>query len=232
MNSGCLLTNIRSNCVINLVPDKEAVLREAYRVLKTGGELYFSDVYSDRRVPTELTKDPVLWGECISGALYWNDFLTIAKKVGFKDPRLVEDSKIEIKYGCIHLISLTYLRQKKIRDLIGSINFYSATYRLFKLPTLEPSCEDYGQAVIYKGGISTCPFEFKLDAHHVMPKGKVFPVCSNTYDMLKQTRFAPYFTFIGDTSTHYGIFDGCGSSTPFSSKSTSSNDTPTKSSCC
>ncbi len=40
-----------SNCVINLSPDKNAVIREAYRVLEPGGELYFSDVYVDRRVP-------------------------------------------------------------------------------------------------------------------------------------------------------------------------------------
>ncbi|CAE8698987.1 unnamed protein product, partial [Polarella glacialis] len=60
---------IVSNCVINLSPDKEAVLSEAYRLLKPGGELYFSDVYSDRRVPKALQEDSVLWGECISGAL-------------------------------------------------------------------------------------------------------------------------------------------------------------------
>lgn len=50
---------IISNCVINLSPDKEQVLREAYRVLAAGGEMYFSDVYSDRRVPEEAKKNEV-----------------------------------------------------------------------------------------------------------------------------------------------------------------------------
>ena len=53
--------------------------------------MYFSDVYSDRRIPQELMRDKVLHGECLSGALYWGDFLSIARKVGFADPRLVED---------------------------------------------------------------------------------------------------------------------------------------------
>ena len=51
---------IVSNCVINLSPDKESVLKEAYRVLKHGGEHYFSDVNSERRVPQELVHDQVL----------------------------------------------------------------------------------------------------------------------------------------------------------------------------
>lgn len=50
---------IISNCVVNLSPDKEQVLREAYRVLAPGGEMYFSDVYSDRRVPEEAKKNEV-----------------------------------------------------------------------------------------------------------------------------------------------------------------------------
>lgn len=48
---------IISNCVINLSPDKERVLKEAYRVLAPGGEMYFSDVYSSRRLSEEARQD-------------------------------------------------------------------------------------------------------------------------------------------------------------------------------
>ncbi len=194
---------IVSNCVINLSPDKEAVLKEAYRLLKPGGELYFSDVYADRRVPQQLIADPVLYGECLSGALYWNDFLNLAKKAGFADPRLVEDHPITID-------------NSEIEAKIGHIDFYSATYRLFKLDELEPACEDYGQAVVYRGGIPGSEYEFALDSHHVIERGKMFPVCGNTYRMLKETRFSDYFDFYGNWDTHFGIFDDCGSSIPFS----------------
>lgn len=63
-----------SNCVINLCEDKSVVFKEVWRVLKEGGELYFSDVYSDRRIPEYLRKDKTLWGECLTGALYIEDF--------------------------------------------------------------------------------------------------------------------------------------------------------------
>ncbi|XP_019664973.2 arsenite methyltransferase isoform X2 [Ailuropoda melanoleuca] len=53
-----------SNCVINLVPDKQAVLQEAYRVLKHGGELYFSDVYASLELPEEIRTHRILWGDC------------------------------------------------------------------------------------------------------------------------------------------------------------------------
>ena len=87
---------IVSNCVINLSPDKDSVLREAYRLLKKGGELYFSDIYADRRLPAALREDELLYGECLGGALYWNDFHNLAKRHGFADPRLVEDRPIAI----------------------------------------------------------------------------------------------------------------------------------------
>ncbi|XP_055280722.1 arsenite methyltransferase isoform X2 [Moschus berezovskii] len=53
-----------SNCVINLVPDKQQVLQEVYRVLKNGGELYFSDVYASLELPEEIRTHKVLWGDC------------------------------------------------------------------------------------------------------------------------------------------------------------------------
>ena len=200
---------IISNCVINLCPDKEAVLKSCHRLLKPGGELYFSDVYANRRVPQELRDDEVLWGECLSGALYWNDFHNMAKKCGFKDPRLVEDAPITVENKAV---------QQKMDDMgYAGLEFYSATYRLFQLDSLEPHCEDYGQAVIYKGTIPRFESGWALDDHHYMEKGKVFPVCGNTFNMLKETRFEKHFEFIGDWSTHYGIFDGCGTSIPYKS---------------
>lgn len=198
---------IISNCVINLAEDKLKVLRDAYRLLKSGGEMYFSDVYSDRRIPQALQKNRVLWGECLSGALYWNDFLNFAKQAGFTDPRVIEDKPITIE-------------NEAVEKLVGNIEFYSVTYRLMKIAGLESDCEDYGQAVAYKGGIPESDLAFELDNHHYFPKGKIITVCGNTYRMLKETRFEQFFDFYGNWDTHYGIFEGCGGNMPFTKNET------------
>lgn len=198
---------IVSNCVINLATDKEAVLRGVHHLLKDGGEMYFSDVYADRRVPQAMADDEVLYGECLSGALYWNDFLTFAKRAGFGDPRLVTQRPLTIENA-------------ELEARVAPLSFLSSTYRLFKLAGLEAACEDYGQAVIYRGTVPHAPHHFALDDHHVIETGKVFPVCGNTWMMLKDTRFARHFQFIGDFDTHYGIFEGCGGDSPFEAEST------------
>ncbi len=200
-----------SNCVINLSTDKEAVLKGAKQLLKQGGEIYFSDVYSDRRIPQELREDPVLYGECLSGALYINDFIELAKKVGFGDPRMVEGRKLAI-------------HNRAIEEKVGDIKFYSISYRLFNIKNLEPLCEDYGQSVIYKGTILTDPTTFILDNHHTILKDQKFSVCGNSYRILFESRYKNHFTFDGDFSVHYGPFAGCGGSLAF--------DKTANSSCC
>lgn len=197
---------IVSNCVLNLSADKEAVLRGVFSLLKAGGEFYFSDVYADRRVPETARNDPTLYGECLGGALYWNDFLSLARRRGFADPRLVSDRPIGIT-------------DAELASRVGNVRFHSATYRLFKLDGLEPACEDYGQAVIYRGTILHHEQRFILDKHHDIETGRVFPVCGNTWRMLQETRFREHFDFIGSFDRHYGVFEGCGSGLPFDSGS-------------
>lgn len=193
---------IVSNCVINLVADKAAVFRAAHRLLKPGGELFFADVYADRRVPPALLADPVLHGECLAGALYWGDFQRLARAASFDDPRLVTDRPLA-------------LNDPDVAAKLDGIGFFSATHRLFKLDGLEPQCEDYGQAVRYRGTIAGAPAAFTLDKHHRIETGRLFPVCGNTWKMLADTRFAPHFDFFGDFSRHFGIFAGCGTAIPF-----------------
>lgn len=185
-----------SNCVLNLAVDKEAAFREIFRVLKPGGELFFSDVFADRRVPAALLEDPVLRGECLAGALYWEDFRRILRKVGCLDHRLVSRRPMT-------------LGNADLEARIGMVTFHSATIRAFKIADLEDLCEDYGQAAVYLGSIPGMPHAFVLDDHHTFPTGKPVLVCGNTASMLTETRFARHFRVTGDRSTHFGPFP-CG----------------------
>jgi arsenite methyltransferase len=128
-----------SNCVINLSPEKPRVLAEIFRVLKPGGELYFSDVFADRRIPAALRQDPVLLGECLGGALYWEDFRRIMHELGCPDVRIVKQTPISID-------------DAEVAAKIGMVKFSSVTVSAFKLP-LEDRCEDYGQVACYLGTI-------------------------------------------------------------------------------
>ena len=182
-----------SNCVVNLSPDKPRVLREIFRVLKPGGELYFSDVFADRRVPPALRADPVLLGECLAGALYQEDLRRLLADAGCADARAVAASPIT-------------LDDPAIAARIGMVRFRSVTVRAFKLG-LEDRCEDYGQVATYLGTIPTLPHAFDLDDHHHFETGRPMLVCGNSADMLGATRYAPHFRLSGDKATHFGLFD-------------------------
>jgi arsenite methyltransferase len=75
---------IISNCVINLSGDKDAVLREAFRVLKPGGRFAVSDVVTRGAVPEALRRDILLWVGCIAGALEEDDYRAKLGAAGFE----------------------------------------------------------------------------------------------------------------------------------------------------
>lgn len=183
-----------SNCVINLSPDKRSVFSEIFRVLKPGGELYFSDVFSGSRVPAQLTEDQVLHGECLSGALYIEDFRRLLRDMGCADYRVVSSRKIAVE-------------DPEIYGKIGMIDFYSMTIRAFKLHTLEDICEDYGQVAVYLGTLPGHPHAFELDDHHRFVASKPMLVCGNTAAMVQDTRYARHFRVTGDRTTHFGPFE-------------------------
>jgi ubiquinone/menaquinone biosynthesis C-methylase UbiE len=185
---------VMSNCVINLSTNKKKVFSEIFRVLKPGGELFFSDVFTGRRVPEHLRNDPVLHSECLGGALYIEDFRRILRELGCLDYRVTAKHKIK-------------LENPKIGVKVGMVDFYSMTIRAFKLDSLEDICEDYGQVAVYQGTIPGYPHTFELDDHHKFISGKPMLICGNTASMVSETRFARHFKISGDRSTHYGPFD-------------------------
>ena len=201
-----------SNCVINLSPSKEAVFKEIYRVLKPGGELFFSDVFADRRIPETISMDPVIRGECLGGAMYIEDFRRIMQKTGWADFRVMS----------VRAISMD---NENIEKKAGFIQFSERTIRAFKIDGLEDICEDYGQVAYYNGGIAGYPHYFDLDDHHRFHTGKPMLVCGNTAAMLERTRYSTAFRVTGDRAVHYGAFD-C------SSGDRSECDSPAESSCC
>ena len=169
---------IVSNCVVNLSPDKLAVLKQAYDVLKEGGELYFSDVYTDTMLGDDVRKNKVLWGECISGALHWKQLHELAAQVGFSKPYLVTTSPIEID-------------RPEFLEILGDAKFCSATYRLFKLPAHKYA----GTCVLYDGSLPGHEDSLVFDHKTTLETEKMACVSGDKVAALAASRFKDTLTF-------------------------------------
>lgn len=85
-----------SNCVLNLVPDKEKAFSEIFRVLKQGGHFSISDVVLEGELPVGLQKDAEMYAGCVSGAIQKNKYLELIFKAGFINISVQKSKRVEI----------------------------------------------------------------------------------------------------------------------------------------
>jgi SAM-dependent methyltransferase len=84
-----------SNCVLNLVPDKEKAFAEIHRILKPSGRFIVSDVVLEGDLPADVRRNAELWAGCVSGALQKDEYLSIARAAGF-DLAVEKERVIEV----------------------------------------------------------------------------------------------------------------------------------------
>ena len=182
-----------SNCMFNLSPDKERYVEEVWRVLKDNGEWYFTDVFSDRRIPTEIAKDIDKRALRLGGAMYINDFRRLVQYVGFADPRYPMTFKAPVS--------------EEEAAQFPDTAFATITCRLLKSSWTEDVCEDYGEHIIYKGNLPDYPDEFLYDYNIKFATGVDAHVCNNV-SALVRTRYAAAFDYEGSRDVHYGDTHG------------------------
>ena len=126
-----------SNCVMNLVPDKEKAFNEVNRVLKVGGHFSISDIVFQGSIPQGVLEASEMYAGCVAGASEKGQYLGIIKKTGFKNIQIKKERLIELPDELL----LKYLNQKELDDYKKSgSGIYSVTVYADKLE--EGSCCD------------------------------------------------------------------------------------------
>lgn len=103
---------IVSNCVLNLVPDKEKVFKEIFRVLKPGGHFTISDVVLVGDLPGKLQKDAEMYAGCVSGAIQKRDYLDLINNNGFSNIIIQKEKPIIVPDDILK----QYLNEKELND--------------------------------------------------------------------------------------------------------------------
>ncbi len=87
---------VMSNCVINLVPNKEKAYREIYRILKRGGRFVISDLVTEKELDESIRNNPEKLVACVGGALTEKGYISVIKKVGFKNVKILKKSSMVV----------------------------------------------------------------------------------------------------------------------------------------
>jgi len=115
---------IISNCVLNLVPDKQKAFAEMYRVLKSGAHFCVSDVVIKGVLPTRLQQDAEMYAGCVSGAIAIDEYLEIIRKNNFRDIIIHKQKVIDIPND----ILAKYMNNEEIKDFnSGKTGIFSIT---------------------------------------------------------------------------------------------------------
>jgi len=113
-----------SNCVLNLVPDKNKAFSEIHRILKNGGHFCISDIVLVGNLPVGLKKSAEMYAGCVAGALQQDDYIGIIKTTGFKNVKIKQTKTVTIPND----ILIKYLTEKQLSDYNNSrIGIFSIT---------------------------------------------------------------------------------------------------------
>ena len=115
---------ILSNCVLNLVPDKQRAFGEMLRVLKPGGHFCVSDVVLTGELPEKLRHDAEMYAGCVSGAMQMQEYLDVIKNAGFSNIQVHKQRKLEIPEEIVRL----YMSENEMAGFTsGNTGLFSIT---------------------------------------------------------------------------------------------------------
>jgi len=115
---------IVSNCVLNLVPNKQKVVEEIYRVLKPGGHFSVSDIVLVGDLPEALRGDAEMYAGCVAGAIQKSDYLGLIEDIGFQNIKVQKEKPIVIPDDILE----KYLSQDEVKTFNkGATGIFSIT---------------------------------------------------------------------------------------------------------
>ena len=118
-----------SNCVLNLVPDKQKAFAEIYRILKNGGHFCVSDIVIKGELPANLKKSAEMYAGCVAGAVQQDEYLKIIADNGFTDIEIKKTKVIELPDNVLK----NYLSEEEINSFRNNqIGIFSITVTAYK----------------------------------------------------------------------------------------------------